>query len=86
MDSEKIAKMLIELHGEKSRETVAKALEISTSAIGMYEIGARIPCDELKTKIARYYNTTVEYIFSLKCHDTCHNMLGLIPSDHHNGQ
>ncbi len=63
MDSEKIAKKLIELRGEKSRETVAKALGISISAIGMYETGARIPRDELKTKIARYYNTTVEYIF-----------------------
>ncbi|MCD8146751.1 MAG: helix-turn-helix transcriptional regulator [Clostridiales bacterium] len=59
MDSEKIAKKLIELRGEKSRETVAKALGISISAIGMYETGARIPRDELKTKITRYYNTEV---------------------------
>lgn len=63
MDSERIAKKLIELRGEKSRESVAKALGISVSAIGMYETGARIPRDELKTRIARYYNTTVEYIF-----------------------
>ncbi|MCC8128598.1 MAG: helix-turn-helix transcriptional regulator [Clostridiales bacterium] len=63
MDSERIAKKLIALRGSKSREEVANALGISISAIGMYETGARIPRDELKAKIARYYDTSVEYIF-----------------------
>ena len=63
MDSRKIAQKLIELRGEKSRESVAKALDISLSTLSMYEIGARIPRDENKEKIARYYGKTVDEIF-----------------------
>jgi hypothetical protein len=29
----------------------------------MYEIGKRIPCDEIKIKIAKYYKKSVQYIF-----------------------
>lgn len=63
MDAEVIAKRLIELRGKKSREQVAKALEISVSAVAMYENGARIPRDEMKKKIAQYYGVSVEEIF-----------------------
>lgn len=63
MDSEKIARILIGLRGKRSRETVASALNISVSALAMYETGARIPRDETKKKIAAYYNKTVQEIF-----------------------
>lgn len=63
MDNKKIAEKLIELRGTKTREEVAKALDLSLSAISMYENAERIPRDEIKVKIARYYNTTVEEIF-----------------------
>lgn len=63
MDSEKIARILIELRGERSRETVASALNISVSALAMYETGARIPRDETKKKIASYYKKSVQEIF-----------------------
>lgn len=63
MDSEKIAKKLVALRGDKSRGEVADALGISLSALGMYETGARIPRDETKLKIAQYYGCTVEDIF-----------------------
>ena len=63
MDSEKIARILIELRGERSRETVASALNISVSALDMYETGARIPRDETKKKIASYYKKSVQEIF-----------------------
>lgn len=43
MDSEKIAKTLIELRGERPRSEVATALGVSVSALAMYETGARIP-------------------------------------------
>lgn len=63
MDSEKIAKKLVALRGEKTREEVAKAVGVSLSAMAMYETGARIPRDETKKRIAKYFGVTVEEIF-----------------------
>lgn len=67
MDSMKIAKKLIELRGNKSREEVAKACGISVSALAMYEQGQRIPRDCIKVKLAKYYNRSVGFIFFAKC-------------------
>ena len=63
MDSEKIAKTLIELRGERPRSEVATALGVSVSALAMYETGARIPRDETKRKIAQFYDKSIEEIF-----------------------
>ena len=63
MDSSRMAKKLVELRGSKSRESVANALGLILSTLTMYEIGARIPRDENKEKIARYYGKTVDEIF-----------------------
>lgn len=63
MDSEKIAKTLIELRGERPRSEVATALGVSVSALAMYETGARIPRDETKKKIAQFYDKSIEEIF-----------------------
>ena len=61
--AEVIAKKLRDLRGGKSREEVANALSISVSALSMYENGARIPRDEIKVALARYYETTVGELF-----------------------
>lgn len=61
-----IASRLVALRGEKAREKVAKSCGISKSALAMYEIGARIPRDEIKIKLAQFYNTSVEAIFFAK--------------------
>lgn len=58
-----IGKRLTDLRGEKSRSEVAKATGISVSALAMYELGKRIPRDEIKVSLARYFGTTVEAIF-----------------------
>ena len=63
MKSSVIAERLIKLRGDKTRDKVANACGISKSALAMYETGARIPRDEIKIKLAEYYNTTVEAIF-----------------------
>ena len=63
MDSEKIARILVDLRGDKSRAEVAAALNLSVSAVAMYENGDRIPRDETKLKIAEYYEKSVEEIF-----------------------
>ncbi len=58
-----IAEKLIEARGSIPRSQVAKDLGISLSAIQMYENGERIPRDEIKVKIAAYYQTTVQALF-----------------------
>ena len=58
-----ISKRLITLRGRKTQEEVAKALNISVSALSMYECENRIPRDEIKIKIAEYYGKTVGEIF-----------------------
>ena len=63
MDAKKIGKILTELRGDRTREEVAIDLNISVSAIGMYEQGNRIPKDEIKLALARYYGKTVQEIF-----------------------
>lgn len=63
MNAEAIGKRLIVLRGEKLVKDVAKALGISASALSMYEKGQRIPRDEIKIRLARYYDRTVDSIF-----------------------
>lgn len=63
MQSKKYAKNLRKLRGKVSRQVVAAAIGVTRSAIAMYEQGERVPKDEIKVKLARYYNTTVEAIF-----------------------
>lgn len=65
MNKEKMAKKLVELRGDKSREQVAVDLDISYSAVVSYEIGERVPRDEVKIRIANYYGIGVEDIFFL---------------------
>lgn len=65
MDNQKIAKRLRDLRNSKqvSREIVANAIGIAVSTIAMYELGERIPRDEIKIDLARYYDTTVDALF-----------------------
>lgn len=63
MNKKSIAKRLIDLRGKKSRETVANACGISVSALAMYEQGERIPRDDIKIRLAKYYNRSVNFIF-----------------------
>lgn len=63
MDAKAIGQRLINLRGSRTQEEVAKAIGASLSAIGMYERGERIPRDEIKLAIAKYYDTTVQAIF-----------------------
>ena len=63
MDSKKIGKLLTALRGEQSLSDVAKTLGLSPSAIRQYESGNRIPRDNIKEKIAKFYDKTVQEIF-----------------------
>lgn len=63
MSRNKISEKLIELRGNRSRQEVADAIGVSLSSITMYELGERIPRDEVKKKIAEYYKKSVQAIF-----------------------
>ena len=63
MDSKKIGKLLTALRGEQSLSDVAKTLGLSPAAIHQYESGNRIPRDNIKEKIAKFYDKTVQEIF-----------------------
>ena len=58
-----ISKKLIKLRGNRKQKDVAKRLGITTSALSNYENGLRIPRDEIKIKIAKFYKKSVEEIF-----------------------
>lgn len=69
-DNMSMAERLVAARGKRSREDVAAAVGISISAIGMYEIGARVPRDEIKVKLADYYGLSVqELFFTPDCHE-----------------
>jgi len=63
ISSEVIAKRLVDLRGDRTQATVATAIGTSVSAVAMYESGSRMPRDEIKVAIARYFGKTVEEIF-----------------------
>ncbi|NLY72800.1 MAG: helix-turn-helix transcriptional regulator [Tissierellia bacterium] len=63
MDAKKIGKRLRQLRGTTPGREVCQALGISRSTLSMYEQGRRIPRDEIKSKLAKYYNKSVQEIF-----------------------
>lgn len=63
MNSKAIGDRLVNLRGVKSQKEVADAVGISAAALSMYENGERIPRDEIKIRISRYYKTHVQEIF-----------------------
>lgn len=74
LDAVKIGNKLKALRTEKAltMDEEAKALGISTSAVGMYENGERIPRDEIKIRFAEFFMVTVESIFfQNEQHEAC---------------
>lgn len=63
MNTKIIAKNLKELRGDIPREIVARECNITVSALSNYENGIRIPWDEVKLRIADFYQKSVESIF-----------------------
>ena len=70
MDAKEIGKRLVELRGEKTQKEVAEDVDISVSALSMYECGARIPRDDVKIRLAKYYDCPIEIFFVPKTHRT----------------
>lgn len=61
--NKEIGNRLKKLRGQKTVDKVAKDCEISASALSMYENGYRVPRDDVKIKLAKYYGTSVGSIF-----------------------
>lgn len=63
MDSKLIGSRLKELRENKTQNEVAEAIGVSFSAYSKYEMGIRVPRDEVKVRIADYYKKSVQSIF-----------------------
>ena len=57
------ADMLKELRGVKSQAEIASSVGVTKSSWAMYERGERVPRDEVKVKIAKYFGKSVQEIF-----------------------
>lgn len=64
INSVEIGNRLRKLRGNKTIKCVADDLGISSSALTMYEIGERIPRDEIKLRICKYYGVGVGIFFA----------------------
>ncbi|MDY3691787.1 MAG: helix-turn-helix transcriptional regulator [Dysosmobacter sp.] len=56
-------KILRDLRGDKTQEEIAQAVGITKSSWAMYEREERIPRDEVKIQIAKYFGKSVQDIF-----------------------
>jgi len=67
----RIGQRLISLRGTRTRYEVADAVGVTYSAIKMYELGSRMPKDDIKIKLANYFNVPVgDLFFSVEHHKT----------------
>ena len=74
MDAVKIGLRLKSLRERKNEtaEQLSRAIDVSASAVTMYETGKRIPRDEVKIRIAEHFAVPVESIFfPNKQHEAC---------------
>lgn len=63
MDGKLIGERLKKLRGNLTQDLVAEKTGISKSALSMYERGERIPRDEIKIRLAKFYETPVQKLF-----------------------
>lgn len=63
MDRSIIGLKLRKLRGNRSQKEIADGIGVLQSTYCMYETGQRIPSDDVKEKIATYFDDTVQNIF-----------------------
>lgn len=63
MNTIAIGQRLRKLRGDMSADAVAEAVGISRASITNYELGIRVPRDDIKARLARYFGTTIEELF-----------------------
>lgn len=47
----------------ETQEEVAMSVGVSASAYNSYETGQRVPRDEVKERLARHFNRSVQFLF-----------------------
>ena len=62
-DRKLVGERLRALRGTKTLAEVGNDLNVTAMAISLWENGERMPSDDMKVKIAAYYNATVTEIF-----------------------
>ena len=60
IDAQTIGERLRTLRGPRTQKEVGDAIGVT---ISFYERGERVPADDIKVALARYFNSTVEAIF-----------------------
>lgn len=63
MDAGKIGRKLACLRGKRSQQEVAAAVGVRVSAITNYENGLRIPRDEIKIRLAEFFEVSIDDLF-----------------------
>lgn len=63
MDAKQIGNKLRKLRGDRTIQVVSDDTGLGWSTICMYELGRRIPEDDKKIILAKYYNVTVQELF-----------------------
>ena len=63
IDAQTIGERLRTLRGSRTQKEVGDAIGVTAMAISFYERGERVPRDEIKIKLAKFYNRSVSYIF-----------------------
>lgn len=58
-----IGEKLRNLRGDKTLEEVSNEVGVTTQALWNYEKDIRVPRDEIKLKLCKYYNVSVEEVF-----------------------
>lgn len=61
--SERIKMLREEVHLTQSQ--LAEKLDIATSSISQYENGDRVPSDDIKIKIAKYFDVSLDFLIGL---------------------
>lgn len=63
--------ILRKLRGDRTQEEIAAALGITKSSWAMYERDERVPRDEVKIRIAKFFGKSVEELFIPKSSTIC---------------
>lgn len=65
MDKKSIGEKISELRNKMNitQKELGNAVGISSTSIAMYELNERIPRDEIKKRIAAYFNVSVQDLF-----------------------
>lgn len=58
-----VGEKLRKMRGGKSQNEISREIGITKSSWAMYERNERVPRDEVKIKIAKYFKKTVQEIF-----------------------